>query len=50
MLDMPLPAESLPGARHDQLFAYVRETFVQQMNLNNIPSTIDICEWEDCFV
>lgn len=46
---MTLTAWLLSGARPNQLCAYVKETFVQQMNLHPIPNTIDISDWEDGF-
>ncbi len=39
---MALPGGSLPGARRDQLFAYVCEAFIQTMHFNMIPDSIEI--------
>lgn len=47
VLDTSLPAWLLPIARHDQLFANVKETFLQQTILNPKPNTIDIIYLED---
>ena len=42
VLDTALPGGSLPGARRDQLFAYVCETFIPTMHFNTIPDSIQI--------
>ena len=39
---MALPGGSLPGARRDQLFAYVCEAFIQTMHFNTVPDSIEI--------
>jgi len=42
VLDMALPGGALPGARRDQLFAFVCETFAPNMHFNTIPDSIEI--------
>lgn len=42
VLDMALPGGALPGARRDQLFAFICETFVPNMHFNTIPDSIEI--------
>jgi hypothetical protein len=42
VLDMALPGGALPGARREQLFAYVCETFILTMHFNTIPDSIEI--------
>ena len=42
VLDMALPGGSLPGARRDQLFAHVCETFIPTMHFNTVPNSIEI--------
>jgi hypothetical protein len=42
VLDMALPGGALPGARRDQLFAFVCETFVPNMHFNTFPDSIEI--------
>jgi hypothetical protein len=42
VLDMVLPGGALPGARRDQLFEFVCETFVPNMHFNAIPDSIEI--------
>jgi hypothetical protein len=39
---MALPGGALPGARRDQLFEFVCETFVPNMHFNTIPDSIEI--------
>ena len=42
VLDMALPGGALPGARREQVFAYVCETFIPTMHFNTIPDSIEI--------